>query len=137
MSGGHQAMLAIGGSGGGGGGGSVYINNLSIEKTDPAGATATYKLNSDGTVKDHDNVLLETWLVSGSAGDYEVQVTGTGTITGSATGSWLPLSTNRTWSVVATAGQYKTATLSVKIRRASDGVELDTATIDLIADATA
>jgi hypothetical protein len=122
---------AAGGGGGGGGGGSVSITDQS-----PAGnPTALYKLSSDGNVYDQSNALLEGWLFSGVAGDFQVRATLTsGTLTSGTTGSWLALSTSRSWSCTAPLGGSKNATLTIEIRDASSLTVLDSATVTLSAD---
>lgn len=118
----------------------VQITDWSILVTGTlsGSAQAAYRLNASGIVEKGDKAVfstLETWLLSGAAADYEVMVTrtgGSGTLTGT-TGSWLALSTTRTWSVnrpVSSVG-IDNATLSVSIRQVSTGTVLDTATIYL------
>jgi hypothetical protein len=122
----------VGTSGGGGGGGArVNISNQTIIGT----ATAAYKVNSSGTVSDHTNTNLETWKLSGVAGDYDIMVTVSGNaLSGSATGTWLNLATGRSWSYSVGVGGLLTGTLTVQIRDAVTLTVLDTATVNLTAD---
>lgn len=50
--------------------------------------------------------------------------------------TWLALSSSRQWGLSVTGTNTKTANLTVQIRRASDSVVLDTATIDITATVT-
>lgn len=72
-----------------------------------------------------------------TVGDYEVRLTrNSGTSpTGSALGTWLPLSSTQTWVLTASAGNVLTSNLTAEIRKTSSGVVLATATIILEADA--
>jgi hypothetical protein len=98
---------------------SVSLSDRTVFKSGSGGATATYKINADGTVTDQDNTFLENWLFSGSASDYQVRATlASGTSPGgSAVGSWLACSTNRSWSEgVSAGGGSVTCTLTIEIR---------------------
>lgn len=72
-----------------------------------------------------------------TVGDYEVRLTRNSgnSPTGSALGTWLPLSSTQTWVLTASAGNFLTSNLTAEIRKASSGVVLTTATIILGADA--
>jgi hypothetical protein len=108
-------------------------------------AISSYLLNADGTSswEGVDNVGDPTsgtfsgeWLSGGTTSAYEAQIvaTGTGTMSGSTTGSgvWNALGTNRKWTVTQTYLSLPlTKTLAVTIRRISDSVTMDTATITL------
>jgi len=77
-----------------------------------------------------------TWLVSGAAADYEYNMSapgGDGFSTG-ATDTWISGGTSTTWTRTAGLGQTRTATGTLKIRRASDHVELDSCACTLECD---
>jgi hypothetical protein len=105
--------------------------NLHDFKVAPTMAVVTYTLNSDGTRN------FGNWLLIGTNTDYECRATITsgGLTGGDSTGAWLSLGTTRMWYVHAT-NTVVTCTLTIEIRRASDGVVLDTATVTLDAEST-
>jgi len=88
-------------------------------------ANTGYRLTSGGLTQILENVTystVETWCTPTSeAGNYEVFVsllTGIGFSAGSsATGTWLALSTTRTWLRSAAIGTANLITFSVSIRR--------------------
>lgn len=124
-------------AGGGGGGGPVRITDRTISVSGPGSGsvTATYGLNPNGNVYDHNNNVLETWLISGANSDYEVMATGGPFSGGSGTGVWLSLSAIRSWSRSAGPLQHNLAGISVQIRlAAAPNTVLDTAAIELDAD---
>ena len=91
---------------------------------------AIYKLSSDGNVYNHNNTLLESWLDSGTASQFDVRVTATGDPLYSGTlNTWQNLSVDRAWHLKST-GDAQT-NLSVSIRDASSLTILDTASITL------
>lgn len=104
---------------------------------DPADATAAYTLTSGGLVQDHTGATLETWLGSGAASNYEVRATVTaGALSTGLTGSWLALSSNRTWTRSRTIVGTGTATLLIEIRDTATSTVQDSATISLEAEVT-
>lgn len=118
----------------------VAISNQNISEGDPSSALARYRLNSDGSVYSITNnggtVALEVWKLGGAAGDYEARATvNSGALTGignSATGSWLNLGTTRTWgcsTVSPPPPSSNTCNMTIEVRRASDGVVLDSASV--------
>jgi hypothetical protein len=115
----------------GGGGGSVSINNQTLVRTSLHGTPCQYNLNADGNVYGPTAAaLLEAWLDSGSAGSFEARATLlSGALSTGTTGVWQVLSTTRTWTAAL-------ASIKIEIRRVSDGVILDTATISLEADSS-
>jgi hypothetical protein len=87
------------------------------QSTSPADATATYALTNTG-LEQRTGLSDNTWLLSGSASDYDVRATLlTGTLTSGTTGSWLSLGTTRSW--------VRTRTLNIP------GTDVVTLTIDL------
>jgi hypothetical protein len=70
------------------------------------------------------------WLVSGAASNYEVRATldsGSLTAGSSATGTWLSLTSNRSWFIDLGGS----ADLTIEIRNASTLAVLDTASVSL------
>ena len=134
----RASAIASGGGGGGGGGGSlVSIEDETISKFDAAYAYAAYEVNSSGllySIKNSARVSIGTWLLSGPSSDYEIRVTDNfGTLTsGSATSTWLALSSTRSWGLEVTSPDSITSDLTVEIRlAASPFTVLDTATVEL------
>ena len=96
---------------------------------------AVITLDNNGTVVIEDDIgsTMGNWLLLGSAGDCEARATitytnGTGTTVGTF-GSWLNLSSPRTWGVDAISGSSGTREFTLEIREVSSGSILDTATI--------
>jgi hypothetical protein len=98
-------------------------------------ASAIYALNSDGTGSStQDTPATFTWLTTGLASQAEVRATyNSGTLSSGTTGSWLPMSSNNAWSCNRAANGTNFLNLTIEIRRASDGVVLDTATVSFTA----
>lgn len=119
----------------------VRITNQSISDIGPPTALARYRLNSSGIVEKETHTAsttLETWLLVGSASDYEARATvNSGALAGvgnSATGSWLGLGSSlRQWGV-GVNGTLGAATLTIEIRNASSGDVLASAVVTLDAD---
>lgn len=134
------AVVAAG-SGSGGGGGSVSITNQTVNSLGAGSQTVSYRLNSTGAVQRGRNGTyntLETWLLSGSASDYEARVTetgGAGLTGGSATNTWLGLGTTREWELTETSSGASAVTyFDVEIRLAAPpNTVLDTASIEATA----
>jgi hypothetical protein len=79
-----------------------------------------------------------SWLLSGTASQYEIRMTTTsGTFSSGTTGSWLSLGTTRTWTRQRTSVGISTVTATVEIRDATSLVVLDTATITITAEVIA
>lgn len=126
-----------GGGGDGGDGGAVSIDSRTVLKAGNGSATvsATYSLDSDGNAYDHSGALLELWLDSGAAGDFDVRATlQSGTLTSGTTGSWLSLALSRTWGASASPGQSRSATVLIEIRDANSLTVIDSATITISAE---
>ena len=128
-------------TGGGSGGGTTPTVNIvdgtyynSIFDVDPT--ACTFELDNDGTV---DTIASSkspadyTYLITGAAADLEVRadiVSGTVSTGSDLTGTWLSLSTDRKWQKYKAKG-VASVLLTVRIRRASDFVEIDSASISL------
>lgn len=87
-------------------------------------ATASYQLRSDG-FQGRKGVSIGTpWItpqINMSA--YECLATvDSGTLTSGTTGSWLNLGTTRSWSKTQSGDGISSVTVTVQIRRVSDGV---------------
>lgn len=115
-------------------------NKTALRTTLNVAATATYRLSSTGVASASNAAgtliaISGEWLVTGSAGDYQVQgtwQTGTGA-TGGPTG-WVALSTTRDYTLTAGAGNGTVdRDLFVEIRDATTLSVLDTATISFSA----
>lgn len=123
----------------------VNITNQAPVSVLPSGtATAQYMLAAGGALQittgtnSLDNVPGE-WLVSGSATAYEARATfvssSGGTPGGDAEGVWLSLGTvNRSWTLSQSGAGAVDRVLTIDIRRVSDGVVVDTATVTLMAE---
>lgn len=108
-------------------------------RVSPADASASYSVNSNGTETSSPAAISNTWLLIGAASDYEVRATlNSGTLSSGTTGVWLDCATSRTWTVTRTtdAAGITSANLTIEIRRKSDGVVLDSATVVLEAEVT-
>jgi choline dehydrogenase-like flavoprotein len=118
----------------------VYLEDsgASALALSPATATAEFRLNSSGAAEARQNlgswVEEFAWLLAGAAGDYECRMTmNSGTnFDGSSLGSWLSLSSTRTWSHSRGSVGETTGTGTLEIRRASGSV-LASCTITIIA----
>lgn len=104
-------------------------------------SSAGYELNADGIAYEGVNgsysAISGEWLLAGSASDFEVRATlNSGTTPSGTLGSWVALSTTRTWELSAPSGQVRSCELTVEIRRASDSTVVATATITIDADNT-
>lgn len=117
----------------GGGGSRVSITNQDVY-TSPG--PASYEVNSDGKVYDQNGTILETWLLSGAAADYDVRATlvSGNSPTGASLGTWLNLASSHAWQETASLGSIKTCTLTIEIRDATTLTVLDTATVTVTAD---
>lgn len=98
--------------------------------------------NNDGTISIVDTVgtSVPNWIdATEHAGAFEIRGTlNSGTVNGSSTGTWLPLSSTVGWSKTDTTlgpgGGGGTANLTVEIRYAATGTVRDTATVEMIAN---
>lgn len=104
--------------------------------------TATYRLDTDGFVYasggDEFGTLTqrEAWITPQNAmTSYEVradQTTSNGTTLGGTMGTWLSLgSVDRDWTMTKSATATGSESMTVQIRRASDGTVLDSASITI------
>lgn len=125
------------GSGGGGGAPTVQLINGDYYSTHAGnggdGGAASVGFNSDGSMSVHDESFSTApyqWLTGGLGADYQIRADIiSGTVAGT-TGSWLSLGTNRNWAKAGTY-YYHYAALTLRIRRASDFVEVASCTVSL------
>jgi hypothetical protein len=107
------------------------------ENISTANVTTGIYFNSNGTVG-IDGSSSYNWRTGGGSGsEYEVIFEGSGGAPSFGTEDvWLSINTTRSLGVTQTTIGQRTWTGDVAIRRASDGVELDRATITLKAQKT-
>jgi hypothetical protein len=130
---------------GGGGGGSVVLNDNYIEGygNENLAKTTSYRVASDGstyagisrnTNGQMDYTLIEAWLLSGLAANYQVRATVTaGSLTSGPTG-WQACSVNNEWYIVADTGITKQTVILVELRdAAAPNTVRDSASITLYA----
>ena len=136
-------MAAMMSKSGGGDVVSLLGGNFADVASAPDAAEAGYQLTSGGKEREGaGNPILyadiNDWVVpNGSAANYEVRATlnsGTLRVGSSATGSWLALSSTRTWSVRRLAAGITNADLTIEIRPAGGGATLATANVTLEAE---
>jgi hypothetical protein len=121
------------------GGRRVDIIGASVSGATGAGTfSAYYDITSGGqertAINDGAASSINTWLIAGSASDYDIYYeTSDGaklTGTSSAVNSWLNLGTARFWALPAGVGA-DSATGTLRIRQSATGAELDSATLTL------
>ena len=123
------------------GGDRISLSNVSVYSAGAGTQTATYTLESDGDVMSATtgggSVDEGDWIdpKASAPSDYEVQATlNSGTLTSGTTGSWLALTSNRSWSLQrVTVGAADTVDLTIEIRKGS-GATLASATVTLDAE---
>lgn len=114
-----------------GGGAPVVLFNRQIEEFGGADCYAGYQLasNGDENFAESQGSLQwsdsgNNWLRSGSSAGYWVNVSASGATLAagsSATGSWLQLSTTRSWYLSDLIGANKLTTLTVQVASDSGG----------------
>jgi hypothetical protein len=111
--------------------GAALIDSVAVA---PTLAVATYQISNDGTARDQDGTVLETWLAVGAASDFQVRATLSSGSTPSGTlNTWLACSTTREWSITSSSPATVSCSLWVEIRNASTLAVLAAATADLSA----
>lgn len=106
----------------------------------PSGASASLVFRSDGTVDSVTNtngtVQIDAstdWIIPNSAapGSYEVQATlNSGSLTSGTTGSWLALTSDRTWTVSRSGVGTSSANLTIEVRLGTTVLDSGTYTIE-------
>lgn len=115
-------------------GATVTINNGTVSNVQVgASSTASITFNSNGTVSSVGNAGTYTtdWIdpTSAAPDDYEIRATiSSGTMTSGTFGSWLALTSNRTWSKTQFTVGSSSAQVLFEIRKGSGSV-LDSGTI--------
>lgn len=118
----------------------ISITDQNISDFDASAAYAYYILTSSGLVQSSTQgggtspTTLETWCTPTSqASNYEALVTVTsGSLSGGTSGSWVALSSSRSWYVEEfISGNSNLCIFTVQIRRIGTSTTLDTATITL------
>lgn len=124
--------------------GTVSISNATLSDTQQhdedtgGGAGANVTLESDGDMLlTAGDIIADRWLVGGSNGSlYEARATlvsGTLSPGASATGSWLALSSDRSWYVSRSSIGTKSCTIDIEIGLVGTSTALDTARFSLSA----
>ena len=118
--------------------GTVALSNSNAYRgvIDPNIATATYSLNSDGSLTSTGNAG-GFWVTPQVGMDlFEVRaILNAGTLTSGALNTWVPLSVSRAWVNTQDTGQGAvTANLTIQIRRTGDSVVLASATVNISAE---
>ena len=128
------------------GGDKISLSGVSVYSAGAGTQTATYTLESDGDVMSATtsggSIDEGDWIdpKASAPSDYEAKATlnaGTLTLGSSATGSWLVLTSNRSWSVtqIVNSGSSNAADLTIEIRKGS-GATLASASVTLEAERT-
>jgi hypothetical protein len=130
------AYLATLSGAGGSGSTIVALADTYVSDYNSGSAEASYSLTSGGDVfatTTLDGAIdIGDWISPKSAapGSYEVQADVIyGSVTGSATGSWLALTSTRTWTLSLVGSGFEGAALTVSIRLS--GTVIATATVSL------
>lgn len=101
-------------------------------------ASASFALESDGDIiasEGFGNVDVGDWISpkASAPGSYEVRATiVSGSLSSGTTGSWLALTSTRTWVVSRSSPGYSSCVLTIEIRLS--GTVLDTTTVTLEAE---
>lgn len=113
------------------------ITARTVSRASRVSLPCSYIIKSDGTIAGPaSGTVLETWLSGGGAGSYAARATYiSGTAPVGTLGSWLPLSSDVSWSLTdSSQGDSGVAcTLLVEIGLAGTGVALDSAQITITA----
>lgn len=123
------------------GGDRISLSGVAVSSVGSGSQTATYTLESDGDVvtatTPGGSVDAGDWIDprASAPSDYEVRATlNFGTLSSGTTGSWLALSTSRSWTlqqiIVGVADQVE---LTIEIRKGA-GAALASATVTLDAE---
>lgn len=140
MSGAHIALL---GSTGGGDTLALVGYTDSVFDIAPATGGVGYQLTSGGKeqggIGSAASIIysdLGDWVIpNGNASLYEVRATlNSGTLSSGTTGSWLALTSTRTWTVTRSVIGVSTANLTIEIRRIGGTTILATAPVDMTVD---
>lgn len=119
----------------------MSLANLTCDSDviDPTDATCVYRLENDGDVMatNGNNTVVDRgdWIAPRiNMALFEARVTVTsGSLSSGTAGSWLSLATTREWQRNQTTIGTSSVQFTIEIRRASDGVVVDSATINMSA----
>jgi hypothetical protein len=119
----------------------VAISDITsfVDVATPSNATSFYSLNTDGTVTYADSngtgTLLENWVtptsLAGAAYEARATKVSGNNLTSGTLGTWLPISSNLQWTLTRSSIGSLQTVLTIEIRRASDLIVLDSATVTL------
>lgn len=114
------------------------VNLLGLDPSDaqinPTPATAQYRLTSTG-LEQATGSSDNTWLLAGSASDYEVRLTvNSGSLSTGSVGVWESLGTTRTWTLTRGSVGTSTADTTVEIRLTAGGAIVATANVIFTAE---
>jgi hypothetical protein len=130
------AYLATLSGAGGSGGTVVVISDATVYDANSGSAQASYSLTLAGeifAITTLDGFIsIGDWIspTSAAPGSYEARADIVfGSVSGSATGSWLALTSTRTWTVARSSPGRSESRITVQIRLS--GTVITTATIDL------
>jgi hypothetical protein len=122
------------------GGDQVQLSNVGVFSTGAGSQTVTYTLESDGDVMSNSTTFGAVdegdWVTpkSSAPGTYEARATLVSGDTPTGTlGTWLALTSNRSWSLTQATTGTKEAVLTIEIRKGSGSV-LASATVTLYAE---
>ena len=123
------------------GGDKISLSGVAVSSVGAGSQTATYTLESDGDVvtatTPGGSVDAGDWIdpKASAPSDYEVQATlNAGTLTSGTTGSWIALTSNRSWTLTRlTVGAATQVDLTIEIRKGA-GATLASANVTLDAE---
>jgi hypothetical protein len=134
-----MAYLATLSGAGGSGGAVVALADQYVSSFDSGASAATYALQSTSAIIATTSLIgpitVGNWVspTGAAPGAYECRAdVNLGSVSGSATGAWLALTSSRSWSVVRSSPGSTDAELTVSIRLG--GVTLATCTVYLQAE---
>lgn len=113
------------------GGGDVRVEPATYKATGFPSASVTF--NSNGVATGGPTTVTGpttyNWLINGNAADFEIYCrVNSGSVTGAAVNKWLNLGTTRKWQAIFPSSS---ARVTITIRHAASGTELDSAVIEL------
>ena len=137
-----QAYAATLGGAGTAGGGGVILSDRTVQDSNGGSASVSYRLTSTGDIEWISSMFgtqdIGDWISpkSGAPGLYEVRADlalGSGALTSGTLGSWLALTSSRTWTLERGFVGVSEAQIIVQIRLG--GTVLTSALISLYAEA--
>jgi hypothetical protein len=138
-----QAFFAtLGGAGTSGGSGGVLLSDRFVQDSNGGTASVSYRLTNTGDIEWLSSIFgtqdIGDWISpkSGAPGSYEVRADlapGSMALSSGTVGSWLALTSSRTWTVERSFVGVSESTIDVQIRLG--GTVLTTARITLYAEA--